>query len=261
LLWLYSRAGQQLWWSLERLIKEDPISLLKKNPSRISIIIPVLDEAELVEDALQALQVYRQVGHEIILVDGGSQDQSMALAKPFTDQLLQTDAGRALQMNAGAAQAKHDILLFLHIDTFLPDAADQLVLNALLPPKAKWGRFSVLLENRRFIFRVIEWSINVRSALSGVATGDQAIFVKKEAFEGLGGYDAVPLMEDVALSKKLRALAWPVCLRAKVKCSSRRWEKHGVLKTILLMWRLRLAYFFGAEPALLFRKYYGSRHD
>jgi len=224
--------------------------------TKISIIIPALNEAEALAQHLPSLQSYRERGHEIILVDGGSHDRTLAVARPLVDRFIQTVKGRAHQMNEGADVAKNDILLFLHADTALPDLADNLILQALASDQHLWGRFNVSLSSEKFIFKVVSAAINLRSAISGIATGDQAIFVKKPIFEDVGLFDRIPLMEDVALSKKLLKVGRPCCLKETVRTSSRRWEKNGVWKTIFLMWRLRLAYFFGARPEKLVEQYY-----
>lgn len=225
-------------------------------PSKISIIIPTLNEAAALARQLPALQQYRDYGHEVILVDGGSHDETLAVARPLVDRLIQTVKGRAHQMNEGADVARHDILLFLHADTSLPDSADKLITQSLHADKYHWGRFNVRLSNERFIFRLIAKMMNLRSAASGIATGDQAIFVKRTIFEDVGLFDRIPLMEDVALSKKLLKYSRPCCLQETVATSSRRWEEKGIWSTIFLMWRLRLAYFLGASPAKLAERYY-----
>lgn len=224
--------------------------------SKISIIIPALNEETALSQNLPKLQIYRNQGHEIILVDGGSHDQSLRVARPLVDRYIQTVKGRAHQMNEGADVAKNDILLFLHADTGLPDSADDLILRALDSSGHLWGRFNVRFSNGKFIFKVISGAMNIRSAMSGIATGDQAIFVNKNIFEDVGLFDRIPLMEDVSLSKKLLKHSRPCCLKETVRTSSRRWEKNGVYKTIFLMWRLRLAYFFGARPEKLADQYY-----
>jgi rSAM/selenodomain-associated transferase 2 len=224
--------------------------------SCLSIIIPVLNEAEVLTETLEALQDYRRNGHEIIVVDGGSHDKTIAIALPLADKIIKTVPSRAVQMNEGAIKARHDILLFLHSDTVLPDGADALITRALHAPGKTWGRFNLRLTGKPFIFRVIETSINWRTAISGIATGDQGIFIKRDSFEQVGCYEPIPLMEDVALGKKLRKQSWPCCLSEKVLSSSRRWEEKGIMKTVLLMWRLRVAYFFGADPGRLVDAYY-----
>ena len=223
---------------------------------RLSIVIPVLNEAEALSRILPALQNFRKRGHEIILVDGGSHDRTLAVARPLVDRYIQTVKGRAHQMNEGAEVAKNGILLFLHADSELPDSADASIAKALAGTKHCWGRFDIRLSNSDFIFAVIAGAINLKSSLSGIATGDQGIFVKKEEFENIGCYDRIPLMEDVALSKKLLRLSRPFCIKQRLTTSSRRWEKNGIWKTIFLMWRLRTAYFFGVIPEKLVEQYY-----
>jgi rSAM/selenodomain-associated transferase 2 len=220
----------------------------------LSIIIPVLDEAAMIVPALQRLKPLRHRGCEVIVVDGGSRDETAALAGLLADRVERAPRGRASQMNAGAAMARGDALLFLHADTVLPDAADAAI-EAALADGTQWGRFDVRIDGSSPMLSVVAWSMNLRSRLTGIATGDQAMFVRREAFRAAGGFPDIPLMEDVALSRLLRRIGRPACLRARVVTSGRRWERHGVLRTILLMWRLRLAYFFGADPADLARRY------
>ena len=180
------------------------------------------------------------------MVDGGSADGTAALAAGLCDRVLAAPRGRARQMNAGARDAKGDVLLFLHADTRLPANADELVRGHL------WGRFDVRIDGRHPLLKLVAWSMNLRSRLTGIATGDQAIFVRRDAFPG---FPEQPLMEDVAFSKAMKRRAWPACLRAKAVTSGRRWESRGVLRTILLMWRLRASYAMGASPEDLARRY------
>jgi rSAM/selenodomain-associated transferase 2 len=227
---------------------------------KLSIIMPVLDEAAGIETALAALAPYRQRGVEVIVVDGGSRDGTAALARPFADQVFSAPRGRALQMNAGTVAASADILLFLHADTRLPDGADRLVLDGLARSGRVWGRFDVRIDGGG-LFRLISFTMNWRSRLTGIATGDQAIFVARAAFEAVGGFPAIALMEDVALSAKLKRTSKPLCLRVRVTTSPRRWRKHGMLRTMLLMWRLRLEFFLGADPAKLAQAYGYARNE
>ena len=220
----------------------------------ISIVIPVLNEASKIVRFLQHLQPFREAGHELILVDGGSHDGTPELAEDLVDQLVLTDAGRAHQMNQGAALAKGDLLLFQHVDTWLPDKA--VTLLASLEGESVWGRFDVRLTPGHWMFPVIAHLMNYRSRLTGIATGDQSIFVSRELFVRVGGFPAQRLMEDVELSGRLKRYADPLCLREKVLTSSRRWRHQGVWKTIFLMWRLRLAYFLGRSPEQLAAIYY-----
>jgi rSAM/selenodomain-associated transferase 2 len=227
--------------------------------ARLSIIMPVLDEGEGIAAALDALAELRGLGVEIIVVDGGSHDATVQRARLRADQVLTAPRGRASQMNAGAAKAAGDVLLFLHADTALPPEAERLVLDGLARSGRRWGRFDVTIDGRHPMLKLVAAMMNLRSRISGIATGDQAIFVKRELFQAAGGFPEIPLMEDIALSKRLKRLGRPLCLRERAITSGRRWETHGVFRTILLMWRLRLAYFFGADPAALAGRYrYGG---
>jgi rSAM/selenodomain-associated transferase 2 len=220
----------------------------------LSIVIPVLNESAGITACLNALAPLRARGAEVIVVDGGSADDTAALAKPLADFFIASARGRAIQMNAGAAIASGDVLLFLHADTRLPPNADELILEGIAQSQRVWGRFDVTIEGHRLLL-VVAASMNARSRITGIATGDQAMFVTREAFSAAGGFPEIALMEDIELSRRLKRISPPCCLRARVWTSGRRWEKRGVLRTILLMWRLRLAYFFGAKPEELARRY------
>ena len=226
----------------------------------LSIVVPVLDEAEGIATALAALAPLRARGAEVIVADGGSEDGTPALALPHADRVLTAPRGRARQMNAGAAVARGETLLFLHADTRLPAEADRLV-AAALAGGAQWGRFDVAIDGRQALLPLIAALMNLRSRLTGIATGDQAIFVARAAFEAAGGFADIPLMEDIDFSRRMRRVSGPVCLRAKVVTSGRRWERHGVLRTVLLMWTLRLRYFLGGAPEKLARSYGYASHD
>jgi rSAM/selenodomain-associated transferase 2 len=217
--------------------------------------MPALNEAGGIRESLGALQPLRARGHEVIVVDGGSADGTADLAAPLADRVVSSAPGRAVQQNAGAAAALGGILLFLHADTVLPEAADALVLDGLRRSGRGWGRFDVRLTGRQPLLRVVERMIGLRSRLTGIATGDQAIFVRREWFRRAGGFADLPLMEDVAITRALKCLGPPLSLRARVTTSSRRWEQRGIIRTILLMWRLRWAYSRGADPAELARRY------
>ncbi|MBF2761278.1 MAG: TIGR04283 family arsenosugar biosynthesis glycosyltransferase [Ectothiorhodospiraceae bacterium AqS1] len=251
----------------------------------ISVIVPVLNEEASLARTLGPLQPLRigkdkaansriqgkdidgEIGIEIIVADGGSGDRSRDIAFSLGDRVIQTPCGRARQMNAGAELATGSSLLFLHADTSLPDGWERAVSESLgrrPSPKpeskgrgasADWGRFDVRLDGRHPLLRIVGRAMNLRSRLSGIATGDQAIFVRSELFRSVGGFPDIALMEDIALSRTLRARSAPACLRQKVTTSGRRWEARGVLRTIGLMWWLRLAYFFGADPEKLARIY------
>jgi rSAM/selenodomain-associated transferase 2 len=222
----------------------------------ISTIIPTLNEAATISDTLAALQPMRKRGHQVILVDGGSQDSTFSIAKPLVDLALCSSAGRATQMNAGAGVAHGDLLWFLHADTHIPVDTELLLEPLLRDCTKEWGRFDIRLSGNTLSLRIIERMMNWRSRLSGIATGDQGIFIYRDTFERIGGFSDMPLMEDVDISRRLkRASGMPLCLSHKLTTSSRRWEKHGVLPTIVLMWRLRLAYWLGASPTDLARQY------
>ncbi len=225
---------------------------------RLSIIVPALDESAAIVPTLGALQPLRAAGHEVIVVDGGSRDATATMAAPLADRVLRSPPGRALQMNAGLRAARGEALLFLHADTRLPPGADDRVLAALAAG-ACWGRFDVRLSGRRPLLRVVERLMNLRSRLTGIATGDQAIFGTAPAFAAVGGFPELPLMEDVAVSRRLKRLGRPACLRPPVVTSSRRWEQRGILRTIALMWLLRLAFALGVPAAWLARVYYPGR--
>jgi rSAM/selenodomain-associated transferase 2 len=220
----------------------------------LSIVIPVLDEAAGIGDALRRLQPLRQRGAEVVVVDGGSRDATVDVARPLADRVTSAGRGRAVQMNAGAAAARGEVLLFLHADTGLPDEADRHV-AAAVQDGALWGRFDVVIDGTHPMLKVVAWSMNRRSRWSGIATGDQAMFVRRDVFSAMGGFPDIALMEDIALSRALRRRGRPACLRQRVHTSGRRWQQRGVFRTILLMWRLRLAYFLGADPADLAVRY------
>ncbi len=226
---------------------------------RLSIVIPCLDEAAGIVAALELLQPLRRRGVEVIVVDGGSSDNSAALAAPLTDLALTAPRGRASQMNAGAAAAHGDFLLFLHVDCTLPPDADRLVVNALAARGRHWGRFDVRLTGAHPWLRAIAFMMNWRSRLTGMVTGDQGLFVTRARFTACGGFPQIPLMEDIAISQQLKMHSVPVVISARIAASGRRWQQHGILRTMLLMWRLRLAYFFGSNPAELAEQYPHAR--
>jgi rSAM/selenodomain-associated transferase 2 len=217
---------------------------------RLSVVVPALNEAHGIRGALEALAPLRARGHEVIVVDGGSSDGTAELATSLCDRLLHARVGRAVQMNAGARAATGDALLFLHADTRLPERADELVLSSL--GEKAWGRFDVTIDSKHPMLRIVACAMNLRSRLTGIATGDQAIFVRRDAF---AGFPEIALMEDVAFCRRMKRLGRPSCRRERVLTSARRWEARGVLRTIVLMWRLRLLYFLGARPEDLARIY------
>ena len=227
-------------------------------PPAISVIVPVLDEAETLARSLHPLQSVRGRDVEVIVVDGGSRDGTPRAAHHLSDRVLDAPRGRARQMNAGAEIARGRVLLFLHVDTRLPRGWVAMVRDALETRGREWGRFDVRLDGAHPMLRIVERAMNLRSRLSGIATGDQAIFVARATFEAVGGFPDIALMEDVALSRTLRARSRPACLRAAAVTSSRRWERNGIARTIVLMWRLRLRYALGADPDELARLYQGG---
>ena len=222
---------------------------------KLSLILPTLNEEANIGAALEAAQPLRRRGVEILVVDGGSADRTTAIAAPLSDAVIMAPRSRAVQMNAGAARARGDVLLFLHADTLLPTDADRLILDGLAASGRLWGRFDVAIASPRPLLRLTAGLMNWRSRLTGIATGDQAIFVRRTVFQSCGGYPNLPLMEDIALSSALKQVGRPLCLPHRVLTSARRWERRGVVRTIFLMWRLRLAYFFGADPARLAERY------
>jgi rSAM/selenodomain-associated transferase 2 len=216
---------------------------------RLSIIIPALDEAPIIVETLAALAPLRARGAEVIVVDGGSSDSTPALARPLADRVISAPRNRGAAMNAGAALASGDMFLFLHADTIVPENADRLIASALAC--CVWGRFDLRIAGQHPLLALVARMISWRSRLTGIATGDQAIFVTQEAFRNVGGFPDLPLMEDIALSRKLKRRSRPHCITTPVVTSGRRWEYHGVFRTIALMWRLRLAYYCGVAPARL----------
>ncbi len=221
----------------------------------LTIVMPVLNEAAGIAQALQALAPLRARGAGLIVADGGSSDDTVALASAGGARVIHAPRGRALQMNAGAEHAGGDMLLFLHADTQLPAEADALIEQALAAGPRVWGRFDVRIEGRSGFLRVIAALMNLRSRWSGIATGDQAMFMTRAAFEAVGGFAPQPLMEDIEMSARLLKLSRPACLRARVATSGRRWESRGIWRTVLLMWRLRYAYWRGAAPERLAELY------
>lgn len=218
--------------------------------SSVSIVMPVLDDAGAIERTLASMPL----GPEVIVVDGGSADETVDVAESFGADVVASERGRGRQMNVGAERANGDILVFLHADTLLPSNFAA-VMADFESSACVWGRFDVQLSGRRMMFRLIGLLMNWRSRFTGICTGDQAIFVRRSAFETAGGFAEIPLMEDIEFSRRMREQTWPYCPHARVVTSSRRWEENGMWRTILLMWRLRLSYFLGASPESLARQY------
>jgi rSAM/selenodomain-associated transferase 2 len=221
----------------------------------LSVIIPVLDEVATIAETLARLAPLRARDAEVIVADGGSRDGTVEQAWPLADRVIAAPRGRGAQMNAGAAAARGDVLLFLHADTRLPPDADRLILDGLARSGRAWGRFDVAIEGRSPLLPLVALFMNARSRLSGIATGDQAMFVTRTAFDQVQGFPDIALMEDVVLSRRLKRVSSPLALVARVVTSGRRWDERGALRTIWLMWRLRLAFFLGATPDALARRY------
>ena len=229
---------------------------LPERRSGISIVVPVLNDAPSLTLLLQDLQPWRENGHEVVVVDGGSTDGSLAVAYHRADQVLESQSGRAIQMNLGAKAATTDLFWFVHADSRLsPDMQEPLRMVQGRSDEA-WGRFDIRLDNGRWPYRVIAMFMNIRSCLTGIATGDQGIFVTASLFSRIGGFPQIQLMEDIALSKALRKHVRPQCLKIPITTSARRWNTHGLLRTILQMWLFRLLYFFGVPPRVLHAWYY-----
>lgn len=221
---------------------------------KISIIIPVLNEAEHLEEVLKKAPGFQDEELEVIVVDGGSNDDTVAVARRHAGQVVVSGRGRAKQMNAGADVANGDILLFLHADTVLSIDSCELI-KSKISNDHQWGRFDVRLSGDNKLFRIIEFFINWRSRISSIATGDQAIFVRRKLFDEIGGFSEIPLMEDIEISKRLKRISKPICITSVVITSTRRWEEHGILRTVLLMWQLRFLYFIGVSPERLIKHY------
>ncbi len=229
---------------------------------RLAVVVPVFNEATVIEATLARLWPLRTRGVRVIVVDGGSTDATTTLAKPHADQVLQSERGRAQQMNVGARAAINDgadVLLFVHADSELPDSADRLIDAALRTTRRAWGRFDVRIDGAAPMLRIASAMMNWRSRMTGICTGDQAIFVTRPAFERLAGFAPIALMEDIEFSKRAKRLSRPAAISTRVVTSGRRWQRHGIWRTIILMWRFRLAYFFGADPQRLAQRYRDAR--
>lgn len=228
------------------------VRLTERHGINISVIIPTLNEAEHLEKTLaQIPRSHDPTRIEILISDGGSRDASLQIAADYTDLIVKGSAGRAAQMNRAAALAKGEWLLFLHADSWLPEYWQASILKS-----RQWGFFPLRLSGQHWGFRVIEKAICLRSAITRVATGDQGLFFRRDVFQQMGGFDDIPIMEDIAISKKARQISTPDIARCAMVTSSRRWQQNGIFKTILLMWSLRLAFWLGISPVRLHRLYY-----
>lgn len=223
----------------------------------LSVIIPAMNEEDRIGSLLDIMQHWRSQGVELIVVDGGSHDQTVAIARRRADHCIVTAPGRAGQQNAGAALARGDLLWFVHADTGL-QGDEWRTLQSLHQSVAVpfWGRFDVSMNSPDRRLGLIATMMNLRSRFTGIMTGDQGIFVSRILFTSIGGFPQQPLMEDVEISRRLGRIAAPICLRDSIVVDSRRWQKRGIWRTVLQMWRLRLRYFLGADPVILHREYY-----
>lgn len=221
---------------------------------KLSVVVPVINEEINLSRIAGCLRSVIAQGHEVVIVDGGSTDNTLTIAYDITDTVIISKKGRALQMNSGASVASGDVLLFLHADTLLPENVAETIADAYVGENF-WGRFDVRLSNNKSVYRLIEWMMNMRSSLTSIVTGDQAMFFDKYLFDRIGGFPEIALMEDVEISSQLKNISKPVRLKSRVVTSSRRWETNGVVATVLLMWKLRLYYFFGVSPEKLSQMY------
>jgi len=223
----------------------------------VAVVIPVYNEAEILPNVLPTVQALTV--SELCFVDGGSEDETRHILAASGVKYMQSLAGRAVQMNAGSNACKSDIILFIHADTILSQSHIEAIKECMQDENVVGGHFDVQLSGIHWMFRVIEWMMNFRSCLTGISTGDQCQFVRRSAFEKMGGFPEQALMEDIELSKRLKRLGKMVCVHEKVITSSRRWQKHGISRTILLMWKLRILYFFGVKPNKLANIYRNVR--
>lgn len=227
---------------------------------KTAIIVPVLNESAVLTQKLGELDLLRAMGAQVLLVDGGSTDQTVAMARDAGFEVLSSEKGRARQMNAGAYATRSEILVFLHVDTRLPTYALIQIENHLNQKRA-WGRFDVRIVGASPWLKVVGWMMNIRSRITGIATGDQVLFMTRTLFDDVGGFPEQPLMEDIEISKRLKRVSAPICLREQVETSGRRWDQHGVWRTILLMWRLRFAYWRGVPSSELAGLYRSGPHQ
>ncbi|WP_179190272.1 TIGR04283 family arsenosugar biosynthesis glycosyltransferase [Hydrogenophaga sp. IBVHS1] len=221
---------------------------------KLTIVVPVLNEATTLAARLAALAPFRERGAELLVVDGGSEDNTLSLASVHADRALEAPRGRASQLNAGACAAQGEVLLFLHADTQLPANADALMANCI-DSGHHWGRFDVRIEGHHPLLPLVALLMNLRSRHTGIATGDQAMFVRRDTFQVLGGFAPLPLMEDIDLSRRLKRIGPPTCLNQRVTTSGRRWDQQGFWRTVALMWRLRAAFWRGVDAHTLARRY------
>ncbi|NNJ95442.1 MAG: glycosyltransferase family 2 protein [Halobacteria archaeon] len=232
-----------------------PVAAAAADKPVLSIVIPALNEAACLDATLACLQSMRARGHEVIVVDGGSHDATVQLAGQAADRVISSRRGRARQMNAGVRVATGDVLWFVHADTRVPDNADRLIITALASGRHDWGRFDVELDDAGLLLGWVARCMNLRSRLTGIATGDQGMFMTRAAYERIGGFEDIPLMEDISASRALRRRTRPLVPQMRLLTSARRWRRRGIIKTILTMWGLRLAYYLGVPSQRLARYY------
>jgi rSAM/selenodomain-associated transferase 2 len=225
---------------------------------KLSIIIPVLDESLFFTRQQLYLKALLEQEHEIIVVDGGSSDDSVSAAKELGCTCIHTKASRGYQLHAGAKASTHKYLVFLHADTLMPLTATNSIISALENQSIDWGRFNVAFTNKKLIFKFIAWFMNKRSCMTGIVTGDQTLFINRRTYFDCGGFKNIPIMEDIEFSKRLKKHSPPICLKQTVITSSRKWEKQGITRTIILMWMLRAKYFFGVSADKLSKQYYST---
>ena len=224
----------------------------------LSVIVPMLNEAATIAIALRAIR-RGAADAEIVVVDGGSTDASVAAAQPLCDRVLVASRGRAQQMNAGARASRGDVLAFVHADTLVPSTFAADIATALSDPAVVGGRFDVKLDSDALPYRLIGAMISIRSRISRTGTGDQAIFVRREVFDRLGAFPELELCEDLDFSRHLKRAGRVACLRSRVTTSARRWSRGGILRTVVRMWLIRAMYLMGVPPARLKRMYADTR--
>jgi rSAM/selenodomain-associated transferase 2 len=225
---------------------------------KLSVVVPMLNEAATIASTLDALR-RGAPDAEIIVVDGGSTDASVAIVRPLCDTLIDASRGRALQMNAGARASQGDVLVFVHADTIVPSTFATDIASALSDPAVVGGRFDVKLDDNALPYRIIGAMISIRSRISRTGTGDQAIFVRRDVFDRLGGFPELELCEDLEFSRRLKRTGRIACLRTRVTTSARRWNRDGVVRTVVRMWLIRGMYLMGVPPARLKRMYSDTR--
>ena len=222
---------------------------------KLSIIIPVLNEALFLSTQRDIFKSLISDGHEIIIVDGGSEDKSVQIARSVVNETFITKACRGYQLHFGAMKSNNDTLLFLHADSLLPEDAAILILDVLTQSNKHWGRFNISFSSTTPVFSIIAWFMNIRSCLTGIVTGDHAIFVSRDIYFKSGGFADITIMEDIDICKRLKKFSMPICLHDKVITSSRKWEAQGIIRTIFKMWCLRLLYFCGISTNRLEKLY------